>query len=454
MSRVLGRQAVVVGAGMAGLAAARALSDSFERVVVLENDALPEKAATRAGTPQCRHAHALLAGGQKALAALFPDFEGDLAEAGAVPLRVESDFLFQRPNCEIPARDLGLQIFSMSRPLIEAVVRGCVRRCRNIELRERWRARAFVVDRRVGNARISGVQCAGPSQSREKLDAALVVDASGHGSLTLVALAASDQPAPEEISIGVDIGYATTLVEVPSDAPAEWKCLLTLPDYPHNTRGAFILPAEGQQWMVTASGRYDEKPPGEWPAFLEHTKRIRTSTAFEAVCNAKRVGEIAQFGFKASRWRRFDQAPKFPAGLLPIGDTICRFNPIYGQGMSVASQEAVTLQRLLRDKSAEGGSLDDLACSFFKQAQPIIETPWSTAVMPDFLDPRTEGARPPDLANTLNFSAAMFKLAVEDAAIHQVLTEVQHLLKPGSALREPALVERVQAEMAARAGVN
>jgi len=137
-----------------------------------------------------------------------------------------------------------------------------------------------------------------------------------------------------------------------------------------------------------------------------------------------------------------------------MGDTICRFNPIYGQGMSVASQEAVTLQRLLSAKSAEDGSLEDLASSFFKEAQPIIETPWSTAVMPDFLDPRTEGARPPDLANTLNFSAATFKLAAEDAAVHQVLIEVQHLLKPGSALREPALVERVKAEMASRAAAN
>jgi 2-polyprenyl-6-methoxyphenol hydroxylase-like FAD-dependent oxidoreductase len=454
MSPVLGRQAVVVGAGMAGLATARAVSDFFERVVILENDVLPEGAATRPGTPQCRHAHALLAGGQKALAGLFPEFERELARAGAVPVRVASDFLFQRLNGDMPARDLGLQIFSMSRPLIEAVVRGCVRRCRNIELRERWRAKEFVVDRNGGNARISGVQCDAPSHSCEKIEAELVVDASGHGSLTLAALAVADQPAPQEVAIGVDIGYATTLLEVPPDAPADWKCLFTVPDYPHNTRGAFILPAEGGQWMVTTSGRYDEKPVGEWTAFLEHTKRIRTSTAFEAIRNAKRVGEIAQFGFKASRWRRFDQTATFPAGLLPIGDTICRFNPIYGQGMSVACQEAVTLQRLLSDKSAEGGSLENLACSFFKEAQPIIETPWSTAVMPDFLDPRTEGARPPDLANTLRFSAAMFKLAVEDAAIHKIVTDVQHLLKPASALREPTLVERVKSEMAARAAVN
>jgi 2-polyprenyl-6-methoxyphenol hydroxylase-like FAD-dependent oxidoreductase len=224
--------------------------------------------------------------------------------------------------------------------------------------------------------------------------------------------------------------------------------------YPRNTRGAFILPAEGNRWMVTLSGRYDEKPPGEWSAFVEHARQISTLMGYEAIRNARRVSDIALFGFKASRWRRFEQTPRFPSGLLPIGDTVCRFNPIYGQGMSVACQEALLLQRLLAAKSAEDGTLNGLACSFFREAQAIIETLWSMAAMPDFLDPRTEGERPPDLANTLNFSAAMFKLAAEDAAVHQVLIEVQHLLQPGSALREPALVQRVKAEMAARAAAN
>jgi 2-polyprenyl-6-methoxyphenol hydroxylase-like FAD-dependent oxidoreductase len=82
---LIGKQAVVVGAGMGGLTAARALADYFERVVVLERDTLPTDAAHRVGTPQSKHVHALLGGGQRALGDLFPGFEGDLARAGAVP---------------------------------------------------------------------------------------------------------------------------------------------------------------------------------------------------------------------------------------------------------------------------------------------------------------------------------------------------------------------------------
>jgi len=87
----IGKQAVVVGAGMAGLMAARSLADFFERVVVLENDALPKEATHRPGTPQSRHIHALLAGGLQALSRLFPGFVESLSQAGAVRLRMGYD---------------------------------------------------------------------------------------------------------------------------------------------------------------------------------------------------------------------------------------------------------------------------------------------------------------------------------------------------------------------------
>ena len=140
---MIGRQAVVIGAGMGGLAAAGALAGFFEHVIVLERDQLRAGATDRQGTPQGRHNHALLAGGQRALGELFPGFERDLAQAGAVPLRVTADFCTEMPGFDpFPQRDLGWHVYSMSRPLIELTVRRRIERLPNLTARPCCRARA------------------------------------------------------------------------------------------------------------------------------------------------------------------------------------------------------------------------------------------------------------------------------------------------------------------------
>jgi len=442
VSTEIGKQAIVVGAGMGGLTGARALADFFEQVLVLENDSLPIEATPRPGTPQSKHAHALLAGGQQALSNLFPDFERSLAEAGAVTLRVTSDFRFERPACDMPQRDLGFLVYSMSRPLIEWTVRRQVAQHSNISLCDRCRAVEFVVT--PDAAAVSAVRCKHSDGKAETIPADFVVDSSGHGLLTLAALQSIGQPPPPETSVGVDIGYATATFDIPPDAPPDWKAVITLPDPPGNRRGAFLLPMEGHRWLLTLSGRYDEKPPDDWDGFLLHAQSMRTPTVYNAIKNSKPLGGIARFGFKASRWRHFDRLDAFPHGLLPFGDTICRFNPVYGQGMSVASQQACLLRRLLAARAAQSDGLAGLAPTYFAEAQTIIATPWATAAIPDFVDPLTEGQRPPDLEKTLNFSAGLFQLALEDPEVHKVMLEVQHLLKPQSVYRDAELVRRVE----------
>jgi hypothetical protein len=154
------------------------------------------------------------------------------------------------------------------------------------------------------------------------------------------------------------------------------------------------------------------------------------------------MGDVARFGFAASVWRHFEWLGQFPRGLLPFGDAICRFNPVWGQGMSVAAQEAVLLRRLL---GSDGGPLPHLARSFFAGAAEVIETPWASAAVPDFAFPQTEGQRPDDLDRILAFNTGLLRLAADDPAVHKLVMEVQHLLRPRSVLQDPDLVERVGA---------
>src|SRR3954465_15065874 len=182
-AKLVGRQAVVVGAGMGGLAAARALADHFEQVVVLERDALPSDAASRAGTPQSRHLHVLLAGGLRALNELFPGFEQDLAQAGAVPLRVTTDVRMELPGFRpFPSHDLGWEIYSMSRPLLECVVRKSLQRDSHITLYPGCRVGEFVPS--TDHTAITPIVYENPGGSTERMTADLVVDASGRGMLT------------------------------------------------------------------------------------------------------------------------------------------------------------------------------------------------------------------------------------------------------------------------------
>jgi len=441
----IGRQAVVIGAGMGGLTTVGALADRFDQVVVLERDTLPADPAYRVGTPQARHVHALLLSGQRALSELFPGFEQDLARAGAVPLRAGFDVRIERPGFDpFPQRDLGLLSYALSRPTIERTVRRRVEGLANTTLRQRCRVQEVLAT--PNGETVTGVRYENENGASETILADLVVEASGRGALTSALLQSIGHPLPEETTIGIDLGYATCVFSIPDDVPTDWKGVMTFGQAPQNSRGGLMLPLEGNRWMVTIVGRHDDVPPGDAEGFLTYAGALRTPTIYNAIRRAKRVDGVARYGFPESVRRHFERLEVFPRGLLPIGDAICRFNPVYGQGMSVAALEACLLRKLL-ETGAEPDPIACLARNFFAEVQTLIDTPWSVAVF-DFAFPDTRGQRPPDFETTLKFGIALTRLAAEDPAIHKLTAEVQNLLKPRSVYRDPALVQRVFAKMA------
>lgn len=449
MSRPIADQAVIIGAGLGGLSAACALAPYFVHVTVLERDGLPaEGPDQRSGTPQDRHLHVLLAGGERALAELFPGFAHDLAAAGAVPIRVDLDIRRELPGYDpFPARDFGWLMRSMTRPLVEFTVRQHVERHGNISLRQHCRARGIVAT--PDGAAITAAWCEAADGTSESIPADLVVDASGRGRLTRDMLASTGRPLPEETRIGVDIGYATALFAIPEDAPADWKSAMTYPEAPRDGLGGLMFPVEGGRWIVTLPSAHGGPLPGNGDEFLAHARQLRTPTIHDAIKDAKRLSDVARFGFPASVWRHFDRLDALPRGLLPLGDAICRFNPIYGQGMSVAAQEACLLRRLLAERADAGGDpLAGLAPAFLAGAAALIETPWAMAAIPDLIYPQTRGQRPPGFEDMVRFGRAFTRLAARDPAVNELMLQVRNLLKPYSAYRDPELVRRVAAVMA------
>jgi flavin-dependent dehydrogenase len=417
-SSYVGNRAIVIGAGISGLSAARALADSFEQVIVLERDKLSNEVEPRAGVPQSKHPHGILSGAAKELDELFPGFGQDILQAGGLQLDFGTDLCAELPGFgALPRRDWELQTYALSRPLIELLMRRRVQQQSNITILDGRRV-LYILGSPDGSV-VTGIRCETIDGNPETFSADVVVDASSsNGAITLDYLKSKAKRLPEQTTLGVDIRYATAVFAMPKETPDDYKAFVTFPKAPESVRYGYLLPAENQQWQLLLIGRGEDVPPGDFDGFMEFAQGLETPTIYNAIKDAKLLYPIARFGIPESQWRHFGKLDTFPRGLLPIGDAYCRFNPVHGQGIPVAVQEANALRRLLRIHALDPDPIASLTRAYLTEAEVLVETPWALSSLPD-------------------------------PEIHKLLLEVQHLLKPRHLLDDPELKARVEEEMAA-----
>lgn len=444
VSGLLGRRAVVVGAGIGGLSMAGALAKYFERVEIFERDSLFPSGGSRSGTPQDRHPHGLLAGGLRALGEIFPGFESDLARAGAVPVQVAQEVQYERPDVGVlPKRDFGLLLLCASRPLIELVLRRRVEAIANIVLRPKCRMTG-IVPTTSGDA-VDGIRFDAGSGRSEILAADLVVDASGRGALTSTLFDALGWERPAETEVGVDLSYATVVVAIPPNAPSDWKLVLTQPDPPFLALHAVLVPIEGDRWIIAIADHHAVARPETWDAFLEASRSLITPTVYNALRYAQPPDGIRHYRFPVSIWKHFELLPSLPRGVLPVADAFCRFNPIHGQGMSSAAKQALLLQDVLGRAVAAADPIAALQAGFMAEVASVLETPWNMSTSADLAFPMTRGIRPENFEEAQQFEAALFRAAVADPDVHRAMMEVAQLLQPQSRLKEPQIMRRIEA---------
>lgn len=409
---------------------------------------MPSQPLARTGTPQSRQVHVLLRGGLDALTGFLPDFATELERAGAVRARVGCEIRVESPGFDpFPQRDLAFDTLCMTRPLVEFVARRLVGQQSNIAFQSRWCVTQFLTS--PDRSAVVGVRYDVAGGDSTTLAADLVVDASSRGTLTLEALDTIGMPRPAETEIGIDLGYATATFEMRRGAPRDWRAVIHRPAV-DSGRGGFVFPIENNRWHVNLNAVHGETPPDDIEDFIAFAKTLRTPTIYDAIKDATAVGPIYRFGLPCSVRRRFEALERFPERLLPIGDAICRFNPAFGQGMSVVAQQAGVLRRLLDARAGTGGRLNGLAQAFLAAIQDVLAAPWSAAEN-DFIYPKTRGQCPANFQQRLNYSGALLKVAAEDADVHRILFEVNNLVKSPSALRDPHITSRVAALMAASA---
>jgi 2-polyprenyl-6-methoxyphenol hydroxylase-like FAD-dependent oxidoreductase len=446
----LGEHAVVIGGSLAGLMTARMLADHFESVTVLERDQIESGPALHRSIPQGNHIHGLLLGGQRVMASLYPNFLAKLDALGSVRCRMAKEVVFYGPfgraysptGAVREPRDFGIDFYQQSRGLLEYCVRQCTLEHTNVKFRDDCAAQGLVC---LTN-RVEAVQCSDDGAS-QTLAADLVVDAGGRGSHAPRWLAELGFTAPAETTIGVDFAYASTKYRVPEDYNRR-ELLVGFdvalpPDFPN---GGLIEIIEGNLLHVTLAGRFGDYPPRDEAGFLGFAKSLSTPKLYDLIKDAERVSDITSFRYPTAILRHYDRLPNFPDGFLVLGDAIASFNPIYGQGMSVAALQVQALQQLLAERAAEGYGLGGLASRFFPMAARIAENAWILAADQDLAYPQSQGERPPDLKERLAYFAAIVALTAEDTEVHRLMIEVFNLCKPLSALSEEPLRSRVLAE--------
>jgi 2-polyprenyl-6-methoxyphenol hydroxylase-like FAD-dependent oxidoreductase len=437
MSRQIGEHAVVLGASMAGLTAARVLADAYQRVTVLERDALPPAAAHRKGVPQSRHAHALLDAGRVALEELFPGLTEELVANGALTgdTQLEARWYPHGPRlCPGPS---DLQALAVSRPLLEAYVRERVRALPNVRVVDRCDATGLVGT--PDGRQVCGVRALrrADGSAEEVLEADLVVDATGRGSRSPAWLEELGyaRPAEEEVRIGV--AYASRVYRRRRDH-LDGDRAVVLAATPDRPRGAAMLSMEGDRWMVTLFGYLGQRQPTDPDGFVAFAAGLPVPDVFAVISDAEPLGEVLPARYPASVRRRYERLRRFPGGYLVTGDAVCGFNPVYGQGMSVAALEALALRECLRASPATG-----LATRFFAKVARIVDIPWGIVVGSDLRFPGVQGARTAKIRLVNAYLARFHVAAAADPVLGRAFLRVVNLMDRPEGLLRPAIALRV-----------
>lgn len=429
----VGEHVVVVGGGVAGLLAAKVLADGFEKITIIDKDPLPDEPVARRGVPQANHVHTMLEAGRAVLEELFDGFTDDIRSAGGLVIDAATDFGYHHEGSFLADSPKKLPMLCASRPLFEQMIRKHVGRLEHVTIRPKTQFISYVTD--GAESTVEGVELIDEDRTTRTLTADLVVDATGRTSKTPSWLEQHDYRSPPVEEVHIDLAYSSTVIERPSD---DRRGFLISPS-PSLQRGGTILPIENDRWIVTLFGLHGDHPPTNKEGFMEFAESLPTPELKQALdTHAWVSSEIQQYPFPSNRWLHYESLDRFPAGLISIGDSVASFNPIYGQGMSVAALDAMQLHHTLATHPSV-----DFASTYFDRVAKIVNTIWRMTVSADFEFPQTRGPKPfgTDLFN--RYISRLIRTAHTDGRVTDAFARVLRLERSPTVLFHPNILVRV-----------
>lgn len=440
------RTALVLGASMAGLWTARVLAEHFDQVLLIERDHLPADAAPRPGAPQARQYHILLLRGLQIMHDLFPGLEQELIASGAVPFDVTGDVRLRSRGKWLPQFPSGQQLLSCSRLLLEAAMRRRLRQDARIRFVEGAEVTGLVTD--AARTRVTGVRIqrrdagAATQPDEETLHGALVVDALGRRSPTPEWLVGLGYAPPEETVVDSFLGYVTRRYRQPDNFQAGWRMMLITATPPHDPRGGLIFPEENGVWVVMMAGANKVYPPTDEDGFNDFARALGPEY-YAAVQAATPISKPIGYRGTDSRWRHYEKLERWPERYVVLGDAFCGFNPIYGQGMTVAALSAVALGEEIRRSQ---GNLDGVARRAERAFGKLTAGAWLLATGADMEWPGTVGGeRSNGLSDRFGrwYIDKVLDAVAVDPHVRIAFNEVNQLVSPVTRLFAPDILWRV-----------
>jgi 2-polyprenyl-6-methoxyphenol hydroxylase-like FAD-dependent oxidoreductase len=441
---VLGERAIVLGASMAGLFAAGVLAEFFRTVTVVDRDELPDDPANRRGVPQGRHVHALLQSGAQTMEQFFPGILQELVADGApVWDDAEMSKFYCSYNGHLLVRSgkahidpIEMAMYFPSRPFLECHIRRRLRAIGNVTIQGGLDVAELTSS--PDRKRVTGVRVVDRvGGDGQELRADLVVDAMGRAAHTPAFLETLGYGRPVEDHIVMHTTYVSQPLRIPPGTLHEKFCLIS----PARGRptGMFLVGYENDSWILTVFGMVGREPPRDFAGMLSFAEDYAPAHLLTAVRAGEPTGPPVQHRLPSSQWRRYDKMRRFPAGLVACGDAICSFNPIYGQGMSVAALDALAL----RDSLRQGAT--DLPQRYFRAAAKSIGVAWQIAAGSDLAFPEVDGRRTPSMRVT-GWLVDWIQAACEsDAGVATQFFRVANLVDPPARLLNPLFLGRVAA---------
>ncbi|MGM1063754.1 FAD-dependent oxidoreductase [Saccharothrix sp. Mg75] len=425
--------AVVLGAGMAGLLAARVLADRCAKVTLVDRDEVRSAGGWRKGVPQGKHLHGLQPRGQQVIEELFPGLTAAAVAEGGQTGDVAANVRVHLGGRQIRKPVAGLVLLSVSRPFLERHVRERVLALPGVELIERCDVVGLLTTE--SRDRVTGVRLA-VSGAEAEVVADLVVDATGRGSRTPTWLEEWGYGRVEEDGVKIGLGYATRLYRLGSGLPADEVGINTIAS-PEVPRGGICTRIEGDRAIVTAYGILGDHPPTDPDGFTAFLESLAVPDLAKALADAEPLTDPVPYRYPTSRRRRYERMRAFPRGLLPIGDSVCSFNPSYAQGMTVAALSALVLREHLRSADPDPRAyLRDLA-------RRVLDRSWDMMTSSDLGHPRVAGERGALLRLMNAYMRRVQLAATADDRVAATLMRVSGLVDPPSKLVRPDRVLRV-----------